>query len=207
MRWRIRIGGRWLRLGPGKVHPLELGRKSDAERAEEAGLTWFTPGGARGPAANPSTARGGARVHRRDPGLPRSELRVDRRREHPGGYGRPVHPLPGRCPARHARHASLARRARDLGAKPHAGGGTRWVRGSRLSASSSAGFSRPRRVRRRTDCARGLTRNHRSGDSVPDAFVASAPATRSSVASLQLEHLVALGFQLSQTLPLLSGGQ
>jgi hypothetical protein len=36
----------WLRLGPGKVHPFELGRKSDAERAEEAGLVQFTPRGA-----------------------------------------------------------------------------------------------------------------------------------------------------------------
>jgi hypothetical protein len=34
-----------LRLGPGKVHPCELGRKSDAERAEDAGLAPFTPGG------------------------------------------------------------------------------------------------------------------------------------------------------------------
>jgi hypothetical protein len=36
----------FLRLGPGKVHPCELGRKSDAERAEEAGLVPFAPGGA-----------------------------------------------------------------------------------------------------------------------------------------------------------------
>jgi hypothetical protein len=34
-----------LRLGPGKVHPCELGRKSDARRAEEAGLLPFTAGG------------------------------------------------------------------------------------------------------------------------------------------------------------------
>lgn len=34
-----------LRLGPGKVHPCELGRKSDARRAEEAGLLPFTVGG------------------------------------------------------------------------------------------------------------------------------------------------------------------
>ena len=34
-----------LRLGPGKVHPCELGRKSDAKRAEEAGLAPFSPRG------------------------------------------------------------------------------------------------------------------------------------------------------------------
>lgn len=38
----------WLRLGPGKVHPFELGRRSDAERAEAAGLVPFTPGGTLG---------------------------------------------------------------------------------------------------------------------------------------------------------------
>jgi hypothetical protein len=36
---------RWLRLRPGKVHPIELGRPSDAERAENAGLVPFAPGG------------------------------------------------------------------------------------------------------------------------------------------------------------------
>jgi hypothetical protein len=36
----------WLRLGPGKVHPRERGRKSDAERAEDAGLVPFAPRGA-----------------------------------------------------------------------------------------------------------------------------------------------------------------
>jgi hypothetical protein len=35
-----------LRLGPGKVHPCEVGRKSDAKRAEEAGLAPFAPDGA-----------------------------------------------------------------------------------------------------------------------------------------------------------------
>ncbi len=34
-----------LRLGPGRVHPCELGRKCDARRAEEAGLTPFKPRG------------------------------------------------------------------------------------------------------------------------------------------------------------------
>jgi hypothetical protein len=34
-----------LRLGPGKVHPYEIGRKSDAKRAEEAGLAPFAPRG------------------------------------------------------------------------------------------------------------------------------------------------------------------
>jgi hypothetical protein len=34
-----------LRLGLGKVHPCELGRKSDARRAEEAGLFPFAPRG------------------------------------------------------------------------------------------------------------------------------------------------------------------
>jgi uncharacterized protein DUF1402 len=37
---------RWLRLGPGKVHPCELAGESDAERAERAGLVPFSPGGA-----------------------------------------------------------------------------------------------------------------------------------------------------------------
>jgi hypothetical protein len=37
---------RWLlRLGPGRVHPCEVGRKSDAKRAEEAELAPFTPRG------------------------------------------------------------------------------------------------------------------------------------------------------------------
>jgi hypothetical protein len=36
----------FLRLGPGKVHPCELGRTSDAERAEEAGLVPYAPEGA-----------------------------------------------------------------------------------------------------------------------------------------------------------------
>jgi hypothetical protein len=36
---------RLLRLGPGKVHPCELGRKSDAKRVEEAGLAPFAPRG------------------------------------------------------------------------------------------------------------------------------------------------------------------
>jgi hypothetical protein len=36
---------RLLRLGPGKVHPCEVGRKSDAKRAEEAGLAPFAPRG------------------------------------------------------------------------------------------------------------------------------------------------------------------
>src|SRR5882724_7592243 len=34
-----------LRLWPGRVHPCELGRKCDARRAEEAGLTPFKPRG------------------------------------------------------------------------------------------------------------------------------------------------------------------
>jgi hypothetical protein len=37
-----------LRLGPGRVHPGELGRKCDARRAEDAGLAPFAP---RGPAS------------------------------------------------------------------------------------------------------------------------------------------------------------
>jgi hypothetical protein len=37
----------FLRLGPGKVHPWEPGRTTAAERAEEAGLVPFAPGGVR----------------------------------------------------------------------------------------------------------------------------------------------------------------
>jgi hypothetical protein len=36
---------RLLRLGPGKVHPCELGRKCEAKRAEDAGLAPFAPRG------------------------------------------------------------------------------------------------------------------------------------------------------------------
>ena len=109
-----------LRLGPGKVHPLELGRKSDAERAEEAGLTPFTPGG----------AVGRLRILRRPGGalVYIAAILAYHAANYESIAGVDIRADPAvlctlyQGGASEARARRLARRrARDLGAKPHAG--------------------------------------------------------------------------------------
>ena len=113
-----------------------------------------------GPATDSSTHRGSARVHRRDPRLPRLQLRVDRRRRHPSGSGDPVHVVTRAEPASSARHASRAAawttrtrcRSRAM----------RWDLGSRLIALHPWAAGAARRDRRRATVPDGASAPSRS---------------------------------------------